>query len=337
MRGDAREQALRLVSGFRGYQLLVAACKLKLPDLVAAGPMTPDELATATGTHPPSLHRMLRGLAAWEVLVEDGEGRFAATPLSDMFRSDQPGLRNMAIMLREEGYPVWGELMNVLKTGQPAYERVFGKARWEHLAENPAASAQFNAAMVETSNRVGAAFAREYQFGDAHTVVDVGGGNGALLAAVLRAHPRIRGVLFDQAAGLAGARESMQASDLHDRITFVEGSFFDSVPAGEDVYLLKSIVHDWDDEPATHILQVCRKAMKATSRVVLVERDLPERIDDPAAALPTVMSDLHMMVVLGGRERTPSEYAQLLASAGLRLTARIPMGSDFAAFEAVPV
>jgi hypothetical protein len=335
--GDARQQAQRLVSGFRGYQLLVAACKLKLPDLLAAGPMTVEQLAAATGTHPPSLRRMLRGLAAWDVLVEYAGGRFAATPLSDMFRSDQPGLRNTAIMLSEEGYAVWGELAEVVKTGRPAYERVFGKPRWEHLAENPEMAAQFNAAMVEVSDRVGAAFVAAYDFGTARTVVDVGGGNGALLAAVLRAHPDMQGVLFDQAAGLAGARERMQTSDLHDRVTFVEGSFFDSVPAGGDVYLLKSIVHDWDDERGAQILRACRKAMEATSRLVLVERDLPERIDDPAEALPIVMSDLQMMVVLGGRERTEREYGEVLASTGFRLERKVSLRLDFAAFEAVPV
>jgi orsellinic acid C2-O-methyltransferase len=334
---DPRARAQRLVSGFRGYQLVVAACRLKVPDLVAGGPRTADELAAATGTHAPSLHRMLRGLAAWQVFVEQADGRFAATPLSDMFRSDRPGLRNLAIMLSEEGYQVWGELMHVLETGQPAYERVFGKARWEHLADHPASSAQFNAAMVETSNRVGLDFVASYDFDGARTVVDVGGGSGALLAAVLRAHPEMQGVLFDVAAGLEGARESMQAADLQDRVTFVEGSFFESVPGGGDVYLLKSIVHDWEESKARQILKACRTAMKATSKVVLVERDVPERIDDPDSALQAAMLDLHMMVVLGGRERTPGEYAELLAGAGLHLNRRIPLGTEFVAFEAVPV
>jgi hypothetical protein len=334
---DARAQAQRIVSGFRGYQLVVAACRLKLPDLVAVAPRTADELAVATGTHAPSLHRMLRGLAAWEVLAEEPDGRFTATPLSDMFRSDQPGLRNLAIMLSEEGYPVWGELMNVLITGQPAYERVFGKARWEHLADNPESSAQFNAAMVETSNRVGRDFVATYDFNGARTVVDVGGGNGALLAAVLRAHPAMKGILFDLAAGLDGARESMGAADLRDRVTVVEGSFFESVPVGGDVYLLKSIVHDWEKSKATQILSACRTAMKATSKVVLIERDMPERIDEPDSAFQSVMTDLHMMVVLGGRERTPREYAELLAGARLHLNRRIPLGTEFVAFEALPV
>jgi hypothetical protein len=333
---STQAQAQRLVNGFRGYQSLVAACRLRLPDLLAAGPKDADELAAATGTHAPSLRRLLRGLVAWRVLGEAAEGRFTATPLSDMFRSDRPGLRNMAMMLSEEGYQVWGELMFVLQTGNPAFEHLFGKGRWEQLAEDPAAAALFNAAMFETSDRVGRAFVAAYDFGGARTVVDVGGGNGALLAAVLNAHPEMQGILFDLPAGLAGARENLKAVGLGGRVTFAEGSFFESVPTGGDVYLLKSIVHDWDEERARGILQSCRAAMSATSRLVLVERDLPEQIDDPDAALPTVMSDLQMMVVLGGRERTTTEYEQLLASTGLRLNRKVSMSSEFAAFEAVP-
>ncbi len=330
-------QAQRLVSGFRGYQLLVAACRLKLPDLLAAGPKNADELAAATGTHSPTLRRFLRGLVTWGVFGEAGDGRFISTPLSDMFRSDQPGLRNMALMLTEEGYEVWGDMLYVLRTGEPAFEHVFGKGRWEKLAEDPEASAQFNAAMVETSTRVGREFVAAYDFGGARTVVDVGGGNGALIAAVLLAHPGMRGILFDLAAGLAGAREQLEAAGLAGRVTIAEGSFFESAPKGGDVYLLKSIVHDWDEERAREILRTCSAAMGPTSRLVLVERDLPERIDDPDAALPIVMSDLQMMVVLGGRERTEREYEDLLASADLRLDRKVSLGSDFAAFEAVPV
>jgi hypothetical protein len=337
MTDDTLARAQRLVSGFRGYQILVAACRFKLPDLLAAGPKTADELAAATGTHAPSMRRLLRGLAAWELVVEKGDGRFAATAVSEMFRADKPGLRNIAVMLSEEGYTVWGELPAVVRTGKPAYESVYGKPRWEMLAENPEAAAQFNAAMVETSKRAGAALIATYDFSSTRTVVDVGGGNGALLAAVLKANRGARGMLVDLAAGLAGAGDVMKEAGVDDRVTLVEGSFFESVPVGADLYMLKSIAHDWDDERALNILRVCRRAMTETSKLVLVERDLPEHIDDPSAALPTVMSDLQMMVVLGGRERTPREYAQVLEAAGLRMTRKIPLGSDFAAFEAVPI
>jgi ubiquinone/menaquinone biosynthesis C-methylase UbiE len=328
-------EAQRLLSGFRIYQLMVAACRLKLPDRLSAGPKSADELAAQTDTHAPSLRRMLRGLAAWGVFVEAADGRFAATPLSDQFRSDRPGLRNMTLMLGDEGYLAWGDLLYTLRTGKPAFDHMFGKGRFEALGENPEAAERFNVAMVETSTRIGRAFIAAYEFGSARTVVDVGGGNGGLLIAVLQAHPEMRGILFDLAQGLKGALEKIEEAGLSDRVTLHEGSFFDQLPSGADVYLLKSIIHDWDDERGLAILQTCRRAMTSGSKLVLLERALPERIDDPDQALSTVMSDLHMMVILGGRERTTGEYRDFLAQAGLRMTRAITTGSEFAAIEAV--
>lgn len=327
-------EAVRLLNGFRGYQLVVAACKLNLPDLVAAGHSEPARLAAMTGTHEPAMRRVLRGLAAWGFFAEDEQGRYASTAISDSFRSDRPGLRDMALLLRTEGYRTWEELPYVLETGDPAFERVYGMSRWQKMAEDPEDAAVFNAAMVEVSRRVGAAFTDRYDLGGVQTVVDVAGGNGALLAAVLAAAPDARGILFDLPAGLAGAADRFRAVGLAGRVTLVEGSFFDSVPPSADLYLLKSIVHDWDDERAVAILASCRRAMKPTARLVLLERFLPERIDSPDRALATVMSDLHMMVMLGGRERTTSEYDALLVDAGLRMTRQVGLESDFYAIEA---
>ena len=323
------------MSGFRAYQMIVAACRLTIPDLVAADSKTAAELAAATGMHAPSLRRMLRGLAAWGVLTEKRDGRFASTPLSDYFRSDKPGLRNMTIMLSEEGYQAWGELMYTLRTGKPAYEHLYGKSHFERLAEDPEMAAHFNAAMVEFSTRVARAFTAAYDFGGVRTVVDVGGGNGAVLMAILQAHPGMRGVLFDLPQGLAGAQDKLAAAGIADRVTLREGSFFETVPSGGDMYVLKSIVHDWDDEKALAILQTCRRAMASKAKLVLLERELPEVIENPGEAMPTVMGDLHMMVVLGGRERTAKEYRDLLAQAGLRMTRLIPTEPDYAAVEAV--
>jgi hypothetical protein len=329
------KEAWRLMNGYRGYQLIVAACQLTLPDLVSAGPKSADELAAQTDTHASSLHRMLRGLAVWGVFVERPDGRFASTPLSEQFRSDRPGLRSTTIMNNDDGYQAWSDLLYAVRTGKPAFDHVFGKGRFEQLGENPAAAQRFNAAMVETSTRIARAFIAAYDFAGASTVVDVGGGNGGLLVAVLHAHPGIRGVLFDLAQGLRGARESMHAAGVADRVTLVEGSFFESVPAGGDTYLLKSIVHDWDDERGLAILQTCRRAMTSEAKLVLLERALPDIIDNPDEALSTVMSDLHMMVELGGRERTINEYREFLALAGLHPTRAVTTGSEFVAIEAV--
>lgn len=330
-------EAQRLMSGFRAYQMTVAACRLMIPDLVAGGAKSSAELAAETGTHPGSLHRILRALAVWGVFVEMPDGRFGPTPLSDTFRSDKPGLRNMTIMLSEEGYQAWADLMYTLRTGKPAYEHVYGKSHFDRLGEDPEMAAHFNAAMVEFSTRVAATFAAAFDFSGVRTAVDVGGGNGALLIGVLQAHPEMRGVLFDLAQGLAGADEKLVAAGVSERVTLQEGSFFEAVPSGADLYMLKSIVHDWDDERARAILQTCVRAMHSRSRLVLLERKLPERVENRDDAFTTVMGDVHMMVVLGGKERTANEYRRLLAQAGLRMTREVPIESDITAFEAVLV
>jgi orsellinic acid C2-O-methyltransferase len=329
-------EAIRLMNGFRGYQLAVAACRLRLPDLVATGHGDPDELSALTGTDPGSLRRVLRGLAAWGFFAEDPGGAYRATPVSEAFRSDQPGLRDMAMMLSKEGYASWAELIYTLETGKPAFEHIYGKSRWARMAEDPEDAALFNAAMVATSKRVGSEFAAAYDFKGVEVAVDVAGGNGALLVAVLRKLPAAKGILFDLPSGLAGARQLVDEAGVTDRVAIVEGSFFESVPTGGDLYMLKSIVHDWDDEHAIQILSTCRRAMHPAARLVLVERFIPERMDSPGDYLGTVMSDLHMMVVLGGRERTTQEYGALLAAAGLTVTREVQMDSDFYAVEARP-
>jgi len=209
-------------------------------------------------------------------------------------------------------------------------------SRWEKMAQDPDDAALFNAAMVATSRRAGKDLAAAYDFTGVEVVVDVAGGNGALLAAVLRHLPSARGILFDLPAGLLGAAELMGQAGVSDRVKIVEGSFFEAVPMGGDLYMLKSIVHDWDDESAVEILKACRRAMKPTARLILYERFLPERIDPSGDSLGTVMSDLHMMVVLGGRERTTAEYGALLAAAGLRLTREVRTESEFYVVEARP-
>jgi len=329
-------EASRLVNGFRIFQMLAAACELKIPDLVAAGPQGPAELAAATGAHQGALHRLLRGLAAWGVVDETSPGRFAGTPLSEAFRSDRPGLRDMTLMFSGDVYQAWGHLRHTLLTGEPAYPNVFGKTHFEALGEDTQAGAKFNAAMVESTSRVASAFVAAFDFTGVRTVVDVGSGSGALLAAVLSAHKEIRGVLFDLPQGLRGAAEKMAAAGVAGRASLVEGDFFESVPPGGDLYLLKWIVHDWDDERAVELLKACRRAMAPGARLVLLERHLAETADGSPEAFDATMADLQMMVVLGGRERTNSEYAELLARSGFNVKAFLRIDSAFGAIEAAP-
>jgi orsellinic acid C2-O-methyltransferase len=329
--------ALRLLNGFRGYQLVVAASRLKLPDLVASSSLDAREIAERTGTNPDAMRRMLRGLVAWGFFSQGADGRYSSTAISDAFRADRPGLRNMALMLSDEAYPIWRSLMYTLETGEPAFEHVHGRSRWEILAEKPEEAALFNAAMVEASSRGAADVVASYDFSGTRSIVDVGGGNGALLAGVLRANPGVRGVLFDLAAGLDGAADAMAAAGVADRVEIMEGSFFESVPSGKDVYLLKSIVHDWDDEHSVKILATCRAAMVAAStRLLVIDRVVPEHVSADGRDIATVMSDLHMMVLLGGRERTTAELIALFEPAGLKLTQDIEMPSGFHIVEARP-
>ena len=321
------------MNGYRAFQLVVAACRLKLPDLVAAGCSDVASLAAKTQTDAGALGRVLRGLVTWGFFSLDGDETFLPTAVSDAFRADRPGLRNMTVMLSEEAYHAWSDLLYTIQTGRPAYEHFHGKNRWEKLAEDPEASHDFNVAMVEATTRAAHQFLAVYDFGGMRMAADIGGGTGALLSAILAANPHMRGILFDMAAGLVDAPDAMKSAGVHDRVTIVEGSFFESVPRGADLYLLKSIIHDWDDEPATAILKTCAEAMSADARLVLIERDLPEH--PSAEALGTLMSDLNMMVLFGGRERTTDEYSTLLRRAGLRMTRAIPMASDFHAIEAM--
>jgi hypothetical protein len=235
------ERARRLVYGYRAFQLVAAACELKIPDLLAQGPRTAEELAAATHTHAPSLRAMLRGLAAWDVLVDQGGGRFAATPISDCFQSHLPGLPTFPLTLAGEGYAAWSNALHTVRTGGSAFVDMFGMRTWEKLAGDPVGTARFNAAMADSSRRTASAFVAAYDFSGVRSVVDVGGGSGALLAAVMRANPGIRGVLFDLPQGLALARETLEEAGVLERATLAEGSFFESVPTGGDLYLLKWI------------------------------------------------------------------------------------------------
>jgi len=328
------DTARRLGQGYRAFQCVVVACELKIPDLLANGPKSAADIASATQTHEPSMRSLMRALCAWEVFNERPDGTFAATEVSGHFRSDRPGLRNW-LLTNGEWYPAWANLVFTVRTGNNAFVHTFGKTAWEMEAENPEASARFNAAMVESTKRTVGAFVAAYDLAGVQTVVDIGGGNGALLSAVLQAKPEMHGVLFDLRQGLVGAREALEADGVASRVTLVEGNFFESVPAGGDLYILKRIIHIWTDDQARTILEVCRRSMSSQARLVLLERTIPEHIDASPFALEAAMADLHMRVVAGGQERRTNEYRDLLAAAGLRMTRLVP-NDGFGIIEAVP-
>ena len=295
-------------------QAVHVAAKFALADLVASGPKSIEELAAATHAHGPSMARLLRALTSLGVFAEDTAGRYRQTALSDTLRSDHPeSIRPFAMMLG--AHFVWkpsGTLEETVRTGQPSFERVYGAPFFDYLAGHSDDAAVFNAAMSSSPAYL-AAIVGAYDFAKFERIVDVGGGHGLLLAGILSANPRLRGVLHDLPYVVVGA-SALRKEPIRQRCEIIDGDFFKGVPAGADAYLLKGIIHDWNDEAALKILKNCRNAIRPDGTLLLVEAVLT-RSTDPAAAL----MDMLMMVLTSGRERTESEFRSLLQAAGFSM------------------
>ncbi|MQA86762.1 MAG: methyltransferase [Streptosporangiales bacterium] len=312
-----------MLFGYMPAQILHVAARLGLADVLADGPKTSAEVAAATETHPPSLHRLLRALACLGVVTEIEAGRFELTPEGAQLRSDTPeSIRGLVMLFcGDEVWRAWGNLLHSVRTGGSAFEYVTGMPPFEFLAAHPEQSATFDAAMADHTRKVAPEIIAGYDFGRFSTIVDVGGGDGTLMAAILRAVPAARGILFDLPAGVEPAPTTLKSAGVADRCRVVAGSFFKSVPEGGDAYLLKSVIHDWDDDRAAAILRTCRSAMGPASSLQVIEPVLPPRIESPAEITGLVMSDINMLVNTGGRERTEVEFRSLFAAAGLDVTA----------------
>ena len=328
-----------LLLGFRGTQLLYVAAKLGLADLMADGPKRSDELARAAGADPQALHRVLRGLVSIGVFTEIEEGRFVIAPLGERLRTDVPGsFRGRAIFTGELNCRAWGSLLQSVRTGETAFHHAFGMELFDYCAAHPEAGEVFNRGMGSITASGVPAIVAAYDFSTSHTLVDVGGSHGVLLAAILQAHPVLRGVLFDLAPVLAGAGPQLQAAGVADRCALVAGDFFETVPEGGDVYLLKSIIHDWDDERSVALLKNCRRAVARGGKLLLIEQVLPGRAEHaPRNALAHAnLADVNMLVMTGGRERTAAEYRSLLATADFELRRILPTSDVWSLVEAVP-
>jgi SAM-dependent methyltransferase len=322
---DPRSRLVRLLDGFLVTQLLRVAAELGVADVLAAGPRTGPEVAEAVGADPAALTRVLRGLASEEVLAEDDEGRFTLTRLGAALRDGVPGSWRSVVLLRGDlAYRAADGLLSAVRDGGSAFERVFGARFFDFLAADPPTEATFNAAMAGRSAREAADVVAAYDFGGLGTVVDVGGGSGVLLSAILRAAPGVEGVLVDRLAAVAAARDRFAADGLDGRVRCVSGDFFDAVPAGADAYLLSRILHDWGDADAARILAACRRAAGKGARLLVVEALLPERARD---APEVIRMDLLMLVLVGAAERTAAQYRALLAGAGFSVTRIVPTPS----------
>ncbi len=324
----------QLVNGYRTTQALLVVVELGVPDLLADGPRSSAELAAETGSDEPSLYRLLRALAALGVLREDRDRHFSLSAMGEPLRSNSP--ESLAAWIRFVGRDyhraAWAQLEHSVRTGEDAMTHTLGRSVWEYRADHPDEAEIFDRAMTDLTRASMRELVAGYDFTRFGTVVDVGGGHGGFLAAILRAAPGAHGVLFDLPHVVGGAHALLEEVGVFDRTEIVAGSFFDSVPEGGDAYTLKSIIHDWDDEDAVRILRTCRAAMGPDARVLLVERDLGAPNEAPGAKL----SDLNMLVVLGGRERTRDEYAALFQRSGLAFLGETPTSSGFSVFEAAP-
>jgi O-methyltransferase/methyltransferase family protein len=330
------DRAYELVNGFRTSQIVHAAVELGIPDLLTDGSKSAADLARATGIETSRLRRLLRALAGLGVLVEAGDGRFANSELGELFREGVAGSRRSLVrMLVPESYRNWDHFMETLRTGVTGQSLAHGGTLWDLIARDPDFGARFNTAMAGNTEQMANFVGSAGDFSHASVVVDVGGGEGSLVAGVLRAHPGLRGVVYDLAAGLVQTQAYLSSHGVADRCEIVEGNFFESVPKG-DVYLLKDILHDWDDDAATAILRVCRREMSAGKRLMIVERVMPSHITATPAHMNATMTDLQMMVQLGGQERTEEQFVELFAAAHLRLD-RFTPGGVYQLLEAIPV
>lgn len=327
---------MQMLMGFITSQAISVAARLYIADHLKNGGKTVEELAEATQTHAPSLYRLMRALTSAGVFAKDAENRFTNTPLGDALRSDHPAsMRAGASMIcdREHWQP-HGNLMHSVKTGETAFDHTFGMPVFPYFAENPGSAEKFDDAMTSFSNVVGKAVAETYDFTAAQTIADIGGGHGLILSTVLQANPEVKGILFDQPYVVEGADQVLKNTGVEDRVERIGGDFFKEIPVKADVYLMKFIIHDWNDEQSVTILKNLAQSAEPGARLLLIETVVEE--DDHLPSVSKLM-DLNMLAMTGGKERTPSEYAELFEQTGFKLTNVIYMPSPLQIVEAVRV
>jgi cyclopropane fatty-acyl-phospholipid synthase-like methyltransferase len=296
------------------------AARLGLADLLVDGPATVDALAAECEADPPTLRRLLRALASLGVVSDGGDGTFTLAPDGGLLLSAIPGsLRPAALLAGERSYTAWGGLLASVRTGETAFPRVFGATTFEYMARHPELRQLYDAAMTAAAEERAAAVLEVGRFPGEGLVVDVGGGEGALLVAVLARHPALRGVVLERPAAVPAAEQRIARAGLASRARVEAGDFFERVPDGGDVHVLSHILHNWDDARCARILDRCRRAIRTDGRLLVVEKVMPERVEPSRAAQERFMADLHMLAITGGTERTEAEYDRLFAGAGFRL------------------
>jgi len=333
--GAAHAQLLELINASWTTQAIHAACVLRVPEMLAAGPGDAGTMAADAGLHAPSLQRLLCALATLGLCAEQDSGRYTLTPLGELLRETHPqSLRAWAMLAGGAIWQRWAELDQSVRTGLSHRRRHSGDDGFADLANNPAAAALFNRAMVDITRSIAGAVARAIDPAGVRRVVDVGGGSGELLARVLAAHASLQGVLFDLPQGLEGATAVLERAGVAARCKCVAGTFFDTVPEGGDLYLLKSVLHNWDDARCLQLLRRCRAALAPRGRVLVIERVMADRPDTTAHDRAVARSDLNMLVALSGRERRIGEFEALFTQAGLALERDLGRAGDFSILQA---
>jgi hypothetical protein len=318
-------------------QCICVVAKFGIADLLKDGPRSSEELAQATETHAPSLYRILRLLTAVDLLTEGETHCFALTPLGACLQTGVPGsMHDTALSYGDKPvWQAWGDLLHSAETGEPSFHHVYGRSLFDYTRQHPEQGTLFNNMMTEWTASVAPTVAAVLEFSAPHTLVDVGGGHGQMLASILQAHPTLQGVLFDLPHVVEGAPRLLEAAGVANRCRVIGGDAFTAVPTGYETYLLSRVIHDWDDERAITLLTRCYQAMKPRGNVLLVERVL---VTGTSPQLLVLESDVQMLALSeGGRERTDAEYRALLQAAGFEVSRLIPVLTPFYVIEAVRV
>jgi hypothetical protein len=328
-------QLVQMGMGFMISQAISVAAKLYIADHLKEGAKSLEELAALTETDAPSLYRLMRALTSVGVFRNEGENRFSNTPLSEFLRADHPeSMRAILHMICDhEHWRPHGNLFHTVKTGETAFEYTFGMPVFPYFAQNPEAAEIFDNAMTSFSSGIANAVAATYDFSEAKTIADIGGGHGVLLATILKTNPNAKGILFDQPQVVEGADNLLGSEGVAESVEIVSGNFFEEIPVEADVYLMKHIIHDWNDEQSVSILSNLAKSAKPGAKLLLVE-SVVEEGDTPS--ISKVM-DLNMLAMTGGKERTAREYAEIFEKTGFKLTNVYPTPSPLQIVEAVRV
>jgi hypothetical protein len=328
------EALIRLLTGAWATRAVATAARHGIPELLASGPKTPDEVAGKAGLDPEATYRLLRALASLDVLKRRADGTFVLTAVGDRLRADAPGTFKDAFIAETDTvhWRSWEKVADAVRTGRPQPKEVFGMPAFDYYGKNPAEGEQFGKAMQNISRFAAGAVLEAYDFSGVKTIMDVGGGNGSLALAILEKHPEMRGKVVDLPYMETHAHAGIRAAGAADRCGFEACDFFESVPKGADMHVLKFILHDWTDEECVRILTRCREALEPGGRLLLVEMLVPEEIQPDFVML----MDINMLVMTGGRERTEREFGTIFPKAGFKMTRVVPTKSPFAIVEARP-